>query len=49
MKSLAYFQRQTQTPHAFQVAFDMDFVERDCFDFRQPIIVPAKTFLAQLI
>ena len=47
--SLAYFQRQTQTPHAFQVAFDMEFVERDCFEFHQPIIVPAKTFLAQLI
>ena len=36
--SLAYFQRQTQTPHAFQVAFDMDFVERDCFEFHEPII-----------
>ncbi len=47
--SLAYFQRQTEAKHAFQVAFDMNFVERDCFELHQPIIVPAKTFLAQLI
>ena len=47
--SLDYFQRQVGARHAFQVAFNMDFVERDCFEIRQPIIVPAKTFLAQLV
>ena len=47
--SLEYFQRQIQAKHAFQVAFEMEFVERDCFEVRQPVIVPAKTFLAQLI
>ncbi len=47
--SLAYFQSQTQARHAFQVAFDMDLVERDYFEFHQPIIVPAKTLLAQLV
>ncbi len=48
-KSLHYFQNQTQAKHAFQVAMDFDFVERDCFEFQRPVIVPAKTFLAQLI
>ncbi len=48
-ESLTYFQLQTQAKHAFQVAFDMDFVERDCFEIHQPVIVPAKSFLAQLV
>lgn len=48
-KSLHYFQNQTKAKHAFQVAMDFDFVERDCFEFQKPVIVPAKTFLAQLI
>jgi len=47
--SLRYFQRQTQARHAFQVALNAEFVERDCFEYRDPIIVPAKTFLAQLV
>jgi len=47
--SLRYFQRQTQARHAFQVALNAEFVERDCFEHRDPIIVPAKTFLAQLV
>jgi len=48
-KSLAWFQSQTRTEHAFQVAMDLDFIERDCFELNKPIIVPARTFLAQLI
>jgi len=47
--SLFYFQQQTQAPHAFQIAMDAEFVNKDCFDHHDPIIVPAKTFLAQLI
>ncbi len=47
--SLEYFQRQVGAEHAFQVAFDMKFVERDCFEMKRPVIVPAKTFLAQLV
>ncbi len=47
--SLRYFQRQTRATHAFQVAMDAEFVEGDCFEYHDPIIVPAKTFLAQLI
>ena len=28
---------------------DFDYIERDCFEFQKPVIVPAKTFLAQLV
>lgn len=47
--ALAYFQGQTKAPHAFQVTLGMDFVDADCFHEHQPIIVPARTFLSQLI
>ena len=48
-KSLQYFQKQTNAKHAFQVAMDLDFVERNCFEFKEPVIAPAKTLLAQLV
>ena len=47
--SLRYFQQQTRAPHAFQVAMNAGFVGKNCFEHHDPIIVPAKTFLAQLI
>ncbi len=46
---LQRFQRQTGAKHAFQVALDLPYVERDCFAHERPIIVPAQTFLAQLV
>jgi len=45
---LARFQEATGAPHAFQVAFDLDYVDRDCFEQTRPLIVPAATFLSQL-
>lgn len=48
-RNLTYFMRQTGAKHAFQVAIDLPFVERNCFEIRQPVIVPAKTFLSQLV
>ncbi len=48
-ESLARFQSQTGAKHAFQVAFDLDYIEADCFERRNPIIVPARTFLSQLV
>jgi predicted AAA+ superfamily ATPase len=48
-KSLYTFQEQTGAKHAFQVIFDMDYVDKDCFNHHEPVIVPAKTFLSQLI
>ena len=48
-EALALFQSQTGARHAFQLAFDLEYVERDCFELHNPIIVPARSFLAQLI
>ncbi len=46
---LARFQEKTGAPHALQVAIDQDYVDGDCFSLRHPAIVPAKTFLSQLV
>lgn len=47
--SLAVFQRQTGARHAFQVVIDAAYVDRSCFDYTTPVVVPAKTFLSQLV
>lgn len=47
--ALFHFQEETKAPHAFQLAFDLPFVNKDCFEEKGPIIVPAKTFLSQLV
>lgn len=47
-KNLAYFQEKVKAKHAFQVAFDMEYVSKDCFESTAPVIVPTRTFLAQL-
>jgi hypothetical protein len=31
------------------MVFDAPFVQKNCFEEKGPIVVPAKTFLAQLI
>lgn len=48
-KSLFHFQEQTGAPHAFQIAFDLPYVARNCFLADRPLIIPATTFLSQLI
>jgi molybdopterin-guanine dinucleotide biosynthesis protein A len=47
--ALDHFQRETNAPHAFQVAFDLPFVNKSCFEERGLILVPAQTFLSQLV
>jgi hypothetical protein len=47
--ALFHFQKETNAPHAFQVAFDLPFVAKDCFTEKGPVLVPARTFLSQLI
>ena len=47
--SLEFFQKQIQAEHAFQVVIQADYEEINCFDYRTPVIVPAQTFLSQLI
>jgi len=49
--ALRHFQEQTGAPLAFQVVIDADYVDADCFDrpSGQPLVVPARTFLSQLL
>ena len=48
--SLKHFQEQIKAPFAFQVVVDADYVDANCFaEPRGPIVVPAKTFLSQLL
>ena len=46
---LEYFQRQIAAPHAFQVVLESPYVEANCFKRHRPTIVPARTFLSQLL
>jgi hypothetical protein len=48
-KSLTYFQSLTKAPFAFQVVNQEPYIDIDCFSLPQPIVVPARTFLSQLI
>lgn len=46
---LKYFQNETKANHAFQVSLTENFVDRNCFEIYEPVIVPASTFLSQLV
>ena len=48
-KSLTYFHEQLATQYAFQVVHDMPYISRSCFEYTAPTIVPASTFLSQLV
>ena len=48
-KNLFYYQDKIKAKHAFQVEFDMEYVPKDCFRQNAPVIVPAQTFLSQLV
>lgn len=47
--ALADFMEQTGAPHALQVVLDMPFADVDCFSYDRPVVVPARTFLSQLV
>lgn len=48
--SLKYFQQQLKVPFAFQIVLEEDYVDADCFKpTTNPLIVPARTFLSQLL
>jgi len=47
--SIAYFQGQTKAVHAFQVVMNLAYQESDCFRVARPVVVPARTFLSQLL
>jgi len=43
------FQKQLNATHAFQVEIEANYIQVDCFQHTTPIIVPARTFLSQLV
>ena len=47
--ALDLMQRQTGARHAFQVVIEEPYVEVDCFRHQEPVVVPARTFLSQLL
>ena len=47
--SLAHFQGQTRAPHAFQAVLELPFEPMDCFTATQPVVIPARTLLSQLL
>lgn len=47
--ALQYFQAETGARHAFQVVLESDYIDADCFAHTEPIEVPARTLLSQLI
>lgn len=48
-KNLYLFKNITGAEYTFQVVHNKDYVDVSCFDYNEPIIVPAKTFLSQLV
>lgn len=48
-KHMYEFGKITQAPHILQVVHNIDYVDESCFKSNTPTIVPAKTFLSQLI
>ncbi len=47
--ALGHMQKQTASTYAFQVVIDEPYVNTSCFDHKEPIVVPARTFLSQLL
>lgn len=47
--SLVRFQEQLRADNALQVAHDLPYVDRSCFGLGRPTVVPARTFLSQLV
>jgi hypothetical protein len=47
--SLEYYQQETKAQHAFQAVLDVDPVDADCFSRRDPVVVPLRTLLSQLL
>ena len=48
--SLGHYQDRIGAPFAFQITVDADYVDRDCFaEPGRPLIVPARTFLSQML
>lgn len=48
-RPLVDFQEGLRVPHAFQVVIDLPYENVDCFGCNRPVVVPARTFLSQLL
>lgn len=48
-KNLYYFQKEINVQHAFQLVMNLPYVDKNCFDYTEPVIAPLITFLSQLI
>jgi predicted AAA+ superfamily ATPase len=49
-KSLRCFAETLKVPHVFQIVFDADYIDADCFASKgKPLVVPARTLLSQLL
>ena len=48
-KKFNFFQKELKAPFAFQVYNSNEYIDKDCFQYTEPIIAPAKTFLSQLV
>ena len=46
---LEHFQSQTNAQNAFQSVMNLPYQQADCFRTRQPVVVPARTLLSQLL
>jgi predicted AAA+ superfamily ATPase len=47
--SLLHFHKQTGAAHAFQVVVNLSYEPANCFTVQRPVVVPARTFLSQLV
>lgn len=47
--SIEHFKSQLNPDFSFQVVFNEKYINRSCFDFKNTMVVPAATFLSQLV
>lgn len=47
--ALLHFQKQVHAPHALQVVMDLPHDDVDFRTAQRPVVVPARTFLSQLV
>ena len=47
--ALEYYQSEMRALHAFQAVLDIDPVDADCFARKDPVVVPVRTLLSQLL
>ena len=48
-ENLIYYRNTLGVEHSFQIVFNSNYVEKDCFSIKKTIKIPVSTFLSQLI